>query len=256
MSGVADIAGRWMYRGIWGAVVSVLRVPDEPPTLPTRPGEAVERFQPSPGYLRYLKFWFWLGLLPMDLAILAGWLALLRAHPGWAAALAAPALALAVLPDVLVYIGLHLRYDTTWFAMTPRSLRIRRGILVLEEMTITFENVQEVTVRQGPVQRHFGISDVVVRTAGAAPRPGPHGERGRPLNEGVITGVADAPRLRDAVMERVRASRSAGLGDERGAHTGAPAPRAVWGPAHLSALREVRDALRRAAAHRAPPTGG
>ncbi len=247
MSGVADIAGRWMYRGVWSAVVSLLRVPEEPPALPARPGESVERFRPSPDYLRYLKFWFWIGLLPMDIAIGAGWLALLRADPGWAAALAAPAFAIAVLPDVLVYIGLHLRYDTTWYAMTPRSLRIRRGILVLEEMTITFENVQEVTVRQGPVQRWFGIADVVVRTAGAAPRIGPHGERGRSMNQGVIGGVADAGRVRDVIMHRVRASRSAGLGDERAGF--APAPSwggPSWSPAHVAALREIRDSIRAA----------
>lgn len=245
MSGLADIAGRWMYRGVWSALVSLLRVPDGPPALPTRPGESVERFRPSPNYLRYLKCWFWLGLLPMDIVIGAGWLALFLTHPGWAAALAVPALTLAVLPDVLVYIGLHLRYDTTWYAMTPRSLRIRRGILVLEEMTITFENVQEVTVRQGPVQRWFGIADVVVRTAGAAPRPGPHGEHGRSLNEGVFVGVADAARLRDTVMARARASRGAGLGDETVAGP-APAGNSAWTPDHLRALRDIRDALRAA----------
>ena len=75
---------------------------------------------------------------------------------------------MAVLPDILAYIAIHLRYDTMWYVMTDRSLRCRRGIWVIFEHTITFENVQNVHVRRGPVQYFFGISTVVVETAGAA----------------------------------------------------------------------------------------
>jgi uncharacterized membrane protein YdbT with pleckstrin-like domain len=71
-----------------------------------------------------------------------------------------------IAPDVIAYVGLHLRYDTTWYVFTDRSLRIRRGIWVIHETTITFENVQNVAVAQGPVQRYFGIADVIVQTAG------------------------------------------------------------------------------------------
>lgn len=66
-----------------------------------------------------------------------------------------------ILPDVVAYVAIHLRFDTTWYVMTERSLRIRRGIWVLHETTITFENVQNVVVNQGPVQRFFGIANVV-----------------------------------------------------------------------------------------------
>ena len=80
--------------------------------------------------------------------------------------LALPFLALMFLPDIFAYVGIHLRYDTTWYVLTDRSLRIRRGIMTIHETTISFENVQNVEVTQGPLQRYFGIADVLVTTAG------------------------------------------------------------------------------------------
>lgn len=238
MTRAVDAASAWVHRGIWGAIVRWLHVPAEPPTLPVPAGDAVERFRPSPGFLRYLKFWFWLLLWPMDLAILVGWAALLWYHPVWAWALAAPAFLIAVVPDIVAYAAIHVRYDATCYAMSDRSLRIRRGIWVIREMTITFENVQNVLVRQGPVQRRFGVADVIVETAGGA-ASGPHGEHAaQSLNQGVLEGMADAQRLREIIMAKVRTSQTAGLGDE--AHPG-PHTRdgSAWTPAHLTALREV-----------------
>ena len=45
------------------------------------------------------------------------------------------------------------------------------------ETTITFENIQNVTVQQGPLQRLFGIADVRVDTAGGG-GGGPHSQHG------------------------------------------------------------------------------
>ena len=59
----SERAARWMYRGIWSVLVRWFRVPEHPPTLPVPPGGFLDRFRPDPGFLRYLQFWFWLGLL-------------------------------------------------------------------------------------------------------------------------------------------------------------------------------------------------
>ena len=83
--------------------------------------------------------------------------------------------------------ALHLRFDTTWYVMTERSLRIRRGIWVIREMTITFENVQNVKVQQGPLQRFFGISSLVVETAGGgSAEPG----KGHAANQAIVVGAS------------------------------------------------------------------
>ena len=59
-----DKAAAWIYRGFWSGIVDWLRVPPLPDDLPSRAGEAAIRFHPALGFLRYLKFWFWLALLP------------------------------------------------------------------------------------------------------------------------------------------------------------------------------------------------
>jgi len=166
MNDRTERAAAWVYRGVWGVVADWFRVPVEAPTLPVVPGGFVESFKPAPAFLRYMKFWFWIGLLPSDIGIFVGWAAVTVFVP-WVGLLVLPvALVLAIAPDVVVYVALHLRYDTTWYVVTDRSLRIRRGIWVIHETTISFENVQNVEVRQGPLQRYFGIADVVVQTAG------------------------------------------------------------------------------------------
>ena len=63
-------------------------------------------------------------------------------------------------------IAIHLRYDTTWYVLSDRSMRIRCGILNIYETTITYENIQNVSIHQGPLQRYDGFSDVHVETAG------------------------------------------------------------------------------------------
>jgi len=235
----ADRAAAWIYRGLWGVIVGWLRVPPLPDDLPTRAGEAPTRFHPASGYLRYLKFYFWLALLVIDLAILAGWAAILLNNrlAGWL--LLAPALVIAIVPDIIAYIAIHLRYDTTWYVMTDRAIRIRRGVWIIKEATITFENVQNVKMTQGPMQRAFGIRTLTIETAGGG---GSQEQGGGVSNQGIIEGVDNAEDLRDRIMSRVRRSRSAGLGDESALSENAR-PQA-WTPQRLGALREVRDEAR------------
>lgn len=235
-----DQASRWIYGGLWSILVRWFRVPEHPPTLPVPPGETMESFRPSDGFLRYLKFKFWLGLTAFDGVLTVAYLVLLVAAPLWGAILFLPYLVVAILPDIVAYIAIHLQYDTTWYVMTGRSLRIRRGIWTIHETTITFENVQNVTVNQGPLQRWFGISDVLVETAGGGGKvaqqqqPGLAGVAG---HRGLIEGIADAQRIRDLILARLRRSRTAGLGDE---HHAPPGERR-WTREETAVLREIRD---------------
>lgn len=230
----------WIYRGVWGVLARWFRVPAQPPTLPVAAGEPAESFQPAAGFLGYLKLQFWVVLVVIDVLILVGWIAITAASPTAGAILALPALVLAIVPDIVAYLAIHLRYDTTWYVMSRRSLRIRRGIWVIHETTITFENVQNVTVSQGPLQRWFGIADVLVETAGGGDSHGEHGKQSQSAHRGLIEGVADAPRIRDLLLSRLRASRTAGLGDESPVAARVPS----WSSTHISLLRGIRDSVR------------
>jgi membrane protein YdbS with pleckstrin-like domain len=248
VSGDTDKAAAWIYTGVWAVLVRWFRVPQDPPTLPSAPGERVDSFQPAPAFLNYLKFWFWLALIMSDAGLTIGYLAVAGALVvnglSWVAVLLLPlAIVLIVGPDIPVFIGLHLRFDTTWYVMSEHSMRIRRGIWVIQETTITFENVQNVKLTQGPLQRHFGIANVMVDTAGGSSDRKQRG--GATSHQGIIEGVTqdDAARLRDLILGKLRRSATAGLGDDEHHHvalaTGAPA----WLPEHLALLRDIRDDL-------------
>ena len=240
-------AAEWVYRGLWKVLSDWFRVPQEPPALPVRGDEAVRSFHPARGFLRLLKFQFWFFLFLIDIAILVGWLVITVNAPLVGAILAVPAFLIAVVPDIFAYVAIHLRYDTTWYVLSGRSMRVRRGVWRITEQTITFENVQDVHVTRGPFQQLFKIANVTVSTAGAgSARPGEHG--GTTGNTAVLEGVDNPEELRDLIMARVRASRSAGLGDEEYEHAGRPAPQATLGgafsPTHVALLREIRNELR------------
>ena len=144
--------------------------------------------------------------------------------------------------------AVRLDYEMRWYVTTDRSLRIREGLVSVREMTLTFGNVQNVSVRQGPLQRLLGLADVVVETAGGggSRSSDPH-QQGPSLHEGYLRGVDNAEAVRDLILERLRRLKDAGLGDPEDpvvetAHSGdVEAARAV--------LEETR-ALRRALASR------
>src|SRR5262249_35970148 len=138
----------WVYRGLWGILARWFRVPRQAPTLPFHDSAAVESFRPAEAYLRYLKFFFWLSLIPIVGGPTVVLIIAAIAAPIVGAVLALPLILLMAIPPLAGYIALHLRYDTTWYVLTDRSMRVRRGIWTIRETTITFENIQNVVVRQ------------------------------------------------------------------------------------------------------------
>lgn len=246
--GAVERASAWVYEGIWGVVSGLFLVPREPPLMPTwggtSGGEAL-RLKPGEAYLRYRKFWFWIGLTLVDVALVIFWLVIGLRFPIAGVLIAVPMLALIVLPDVLAFIAIHLGYDTTWYVITDRSMRLRSGVWTMHEMTLTFENVQNVEITQGPVERRFGIATLKVETAGGS--YGPHGTNVGASNVGLLVGLENATQVRELVMQRVRASRSSGLGDERREAPEAlnrSGPAGMLSASALEELRLIRETLR------------
>ncbi len=189
-------------------------VPDEPPHLRGADDSQVRSFRPAEGFLRYLKLFFWIGLVAFDGLLFFLWIVLLIAFPWVGVILAIPIWAIMILPDIVAFIAIHLRYDTTWYVLSDRSMRIRRGIWIIHETTITYDNIQNVAIRQGPVQRYFGISNVLVETAGGGAMT-KSGEGASVLgHSGLLEGIANAQEVRDLIMKKWSDSKSSGLGDE------------------------------------------
>jgi hypothetical protein len=114
----------------------------------------------------------------------------------------------------ITYALLRLDYELRWYIVTDRSLRIRQGLWRVQESTMSFANLQQVAVTQGPLQRWLKLADVRVQSAGGG-GGGEDSARGRTenLHTGIFHGVGDAPEIRDLILERLRRFRATGLGD-------------------------------------------
>lgn len=236
-----------VYGTVWLILMALLRVPRTPPELPVAPGESADAFHPAPGYLRYKR----LRLNVLLAAELAGVIAVVV--PFLVSVLVSDARGIAslavgittvswVVHAVIGHVWIRLRYDTTWYVMNQRSVRLRTGIFLVVEQTFTFENVQNVKVTQGPIQRHYGIADVVLDTAGGGGATGQNAETVQFLSvhRGLLFGLDAAEQVRDLILSRMGRQTGAGLGDDGG--TGAFGR--TWRPEHVRRLREIRDELR------------
>ncbi len=206
----------------------LLRVPPEPDP-PLGEPSSVRIFRAAPGFLRYkLVGWGWkqvtalIGLI-IGLEFFQSGMGFVEKGPeflrwlpwGWLELIEYLAIVGFVLQIFysLVLVLLDFRYR--WYVITDRSLRIREGLWKVQERTMTFSNVQNVTIGQGPLQRMFGIADLRVQTAGGGGKMGDDNEQGSTdqLHIGYFRGVDNATEIRDAVLARLRRLRGSGLGD-------------------------------------------
>ena len=153
----------------------------------------------------------------------------------------------------VTYAILRLDYEQRWYIVTDRSLRIRSGLWSVQEMTMSFANLQQVALSQGPLQRFLGISDVKVQSAGGG-GGGVHGQKGQDasLHTGVFHGVDNAKEIRDLILERLRLFRETGLGDPDEARRSTPLQPATspTDPADASTLAAARELITEARALR------
>jgi uncharacterized membrane protein YdbT with pleckstrin-like domain len=115
----------------------------------------------------------------------------------------------------------------------------------IEELTMTYSNIQEIRVTSGPLQHLLGLADVEVQAAGGG--AGDKYDRGG--HTGRFEGLANANAVRDLLQARLRQYRDAGLGDT--AHAVAAA-----GDDELDAARLLLSEARALRAAIAPALGG
>ena len=247
-----------MYDRVKSTLLWLLRVPPEPHD-PMGDVHSLRVFRAAPGYLRYITLAWALSEIGILLGGLLAFIPLAVAAATSLAAILVTALGLltAVLflgQAGLTFFSLRLNYEMRWYKVTDRSLRIRAGVWNVHEMTMTFANVQNITISQGPLERLFGISDVKVDTAGGGGSSGSHGKaEGLNLHVATFRGVDNPEEIRDLMLQRLRRLRDAGLGDLDDAPGLKDAP--VYDPAFgstetlqaLAAFRDEARALRRAA---------
>lgn len=114
----------------------------------------------------------------------------------------------------VTFLMARLDYEMRWYMVTDRSLRIRHGIWNVSESTMSFANIQQVEVSQGPLQRLLGLFDVKVQSAGGGSSGTAHEPRGEDnMHLGLFHSVTNGAEIRDLILERLRRFRESGLGD-------------------------------------------
>jgi len=109
------------------------------------------------------------------------------------------------------YALVRIEFEQHWYIVTDRSLRIRTGVLSLSESTMSFANIQQVEVKQGPIQRLLGLADVRVRSAGGGDSAGEDG--GEEMHTGVFHSVDNAEEIRDLILARLRTFRESSVNE-------------------------------------------
>jgi hypothetical protein len=237
------------------SLLHFLRVPPRPQP-PAGAAGSVRVFQAAPNFYRYqLVQW---GLKQLGALWGLGFglygLQFVPAFPwdGWLRVAEAVGVASFAAQLPVTLLGVRLDFRLRWYLVTDRSLRVREGIVRVREQTMSFANIQNLAVRQGPLQRLLGIADLEVRTAGGGDGGGKgheHRER-RSLHLAYFRGVDNAEEIKGLILDRLRRLRGSGLGDPEESEAEAPSTPAPGGPALAAAhdlLAEAR-ALRRALA--------
>jgi membrane protein YdbS with pleckstrin-like domain len=257
-----------MTEGLSRLVLRIFRVPPEP-RLPAGAPESARVFRAGANYWK-LKVLAWsvrqaftlagfvfvtvmLSRAPASFQMarkgapppfaLAGAVALVRSLE-----VLAWGLWLAQLP--ITFAILRLDYELRWYIVTDRAARLREGIVTLKEMTFTLANVQDIRLRQGPLERLLGLADVELRTAGGSEAPAGAGAHGGHAADNLhlarFRGVENAEAIRDLVIDRMNKARGAGLGDPDDASAAEEAPPALGLEAAARALAAESARLRAA----------
>lgn len=224
-----------MYTLFKDFALRIMKAPTQPPEPPAGSDDQTRIYRASPKFLTYRLLGFWLifganWLMPWGI-FLAG-LVSGETPPVVIGLVLMPILAVV---QCCYYFAIRIDYDMRYYIVTDRSLRVREGAFIVKEMTLTYANIQNLRVVQGPLLRLFGIWHLQVDTAGGGAVQ--KGEPGSNAHRVRMAGIENAHEVRDTIQKHLRTrGASAGLGD--------PDDRDDDSPRTMASSPEVLEALR------------
>jgi len=242
-----------MYNAFRTTCERLLRIPADPEPPPGDEA-STKIYRAADNYYKYLLVVWALssfaGLLPALIATIACVVAAATSNlNAWVIVIPAFVLGLMILISVIHLAIVRLNYEKRWYIVTDRSLRVREGVIIVREMTVTFANIQNISISQGPLQRLLGIANLRVDTAGGAGAAG-HSHHGAAQTAHVawFRGIDNAPQVRELMQTRLRQWKDAGLGDHEDQFAEASASDQLSVVAALRDVRAAATALREAVA--------
>ncbi|MGF1670762.1 MAG: PH domain-containing protein [Balneolaceae bacterium] len=84
-------------------------------------------------------------------------------------------------------------FDSLFCELTTRALHFKKGVWFQTERTIPLDKIQDLTFKEGPIARYFGLSTLYVETAG---------QSAQSAADLSLTGIVGARNFRERVLDQ------------------------------------------------------
>lgn len=118
-----------------------------------------------------------------------------------------------LLPTSFVFLWIEKYYPTISFELRESEIVVREGVWFKNVYTVPYRQITNVTTKQGPIYRHFGLGKVEIQTAGHSATGGGFSSE-KP--EASIFGVERFEEIRDIIIDIVKGSKSTRIETEQG----------------------------------------
>lgn len=132
-----------------------------------------------------------------------------------------------LIPIWLLIASIYLKryFERLECELTTRSLRFKKGYIFHTERTIPLDKIQDLTFKEGPLLKYFGLSILKIETAG---------NTGQGSSDLSLIGIIDAFEFRNKVFEQR---------DKVTDNSGASSAESTDSVAEI--LKEIRDSIKR-----------
>jgi len=216
----------------------LLKLDFAPPHLPEG-SSLVRALKPADQWLAYRYLQTLFGFLNQFVGTGIAVVALVAKFRTWGLVIAFAVFAVQCFLIGLALVTTRVDFELRHYLVGDRSLRVAQGAWKREEVTLSYANVQNLEVTQGPLERLFGFKSLIISTAGADTTPGAE-------NSHLVTlvGLEHADELRELILGMLKQQRDSGLGEPAHHPAASPSPLAV---SRLNEIKTAALALRDAA---------
>lgn len=229
-----------MYESLKSVLLDLLKAPHDPPDAPRGSEGSTKIFRASPKFLQYQFIIMSISMSILGIIFLVIGLVVLFNEPLIGVLLLVLFFLLWSLITIVGYVTIRLEYELRYYVLTDRSLRIRRGVWSILEQTLTYANVQNIKVQQGPIERALGLSNLAVETAGGGSSHDPQGG-GYNYHQATLRGLDNAEDVKRQMLQYLRTlPQYSGLGDP----DENTSKKRGFSAAEIAMLREILQELR------------
>jgi membrane protein YdbS with pleckstrin-like domain len=216
----------------------LLKLEFTPPHLPEG-SSLVRSLKPADQWLAYRYLTTLFGFLNQFVGTGIAAIALVAKLKGTGIAIALVLFAVQCFIIGLALVTTRVDFELRHYLVGDRSLRVAQGAWKREEVTLSYANVQNIEVTQGPLERMFGFKSLTISTAGADTTPGAE-------NSHLVTlvGLEQADEVRALILGMLKQQRDAGLGDST---TPSAGPAKGLSLLRLNEIKVAAESLRDAA---------